>query len=59
MDTSTGEIFTDEQVKKMMPEERKRRNLVQLSEQEAESLNTMNRQQRRKWLRKNRGKIIR
>ena len=51
--TETGEMFTDQQFAEMTEQKRQDLGLVPLTPDEEQMLRSMNRKQRREWLRKN------
>lgn len=50
---STGEMYTDEEVSKMTEPQKSKLKIVGITPKEQELLNTMNRKDRRAWLKKN------
>lgn len=50
---TTGEMFTDEQVKVMTPEKRAELKIVGITPEEEKLLSEMNRKGRRAWLKRN------
>jgi len=50
---STGEMYTDEEVSKMTEPQKAKLKIVGITPKEQELLSTMNRKDRRAWLKKN------
>lgn len=54
--TTTGEMFTDEQFKAMIVEERARLGLVRINQTEQQKLQPMSLDERKEWLKDNKSK---